>query len=46
MLIKCYDHLQLEALATQSREVYAANYSPDGRTLQAQDAKKSWWRFW
>jgi len=26
--------------------VYAANYSPDGRTLQAQDAKKSWWRFW
>ena len=46
MLINCYDHLQLEALATQSREVYAANYSPDGRTLQAQDAKKSWWRFW
>ena len=45
MLIQCYDHLQLEALAIQSREVYAANYSGDGRTLQA-DAKKSWWRFW
>jgi len=45
LLIQCYDHMQLEALATQSREVYAANYSGDGRTLQA-DAKKSWWRFW
>jgi outer membrane protein assembly factor BamD len=45
MLIQCYDHMQLQALATQSREVYAANYSGDGRTLQA-DAKKSWWRFW
>ena len=44
-LTQCYDHLQLEALATQSREVYAANYAGDGRTLQA-DAKKSWWRFW
>ena len=45
MLVQCYDHLQLQALAAQSREVYAANYSGDGRTLQA-DAKKSWWRFW
>jgi len=45
MLTQCYDHLQLEALATQSREVYAANYGGDGRTLAA-DAKKSWWRFW
>jgi outer membrane protein assembly factor BamD len=45
MLIQCYDHMQLQALATQSREVYATNYSGDGRTLQA-DAKKSWWRFW
>jgi outer membrane protein assembly factor BamD len=46
MLSQCYDHMQLEALATQSREVYAANYTPAGRTLQAQEAKKSWWRFW
>jgi outer membrane protein assembly factor BamD len=45
MLIQCYDHMQLQALATQSREVYATNYSGDGRMLQA-DAKKSWWRFW
>jgi len=45
MLVQCYDHLQLQALAAQSREVYAANYSGDGRTLAA-DAKKSWWRFW
>ena len=45
LLIQSYDHMQIEALATQSREVYAANYSGDGRTLQA-DVKKSWWRFW
>jgi outer membrane protein assembly factor BamD len=45
LLIQCYDHMQLEALATQSRDVYAANYSQNGRTLAA-DAKKSWWRFW
>ena len=45
LLTRCYDHLQLEALATQSREVYAANYSHDGRLLAA-DTKKSWWRFW
>ena len=40
LLIKSYDHMQLEALATQSREVYAANYTHEGRTLAA-DAKKS-----
>jgi outer membrane protein assembly factor BamD len=45
LLIQSYDHMQIEALATQSREVYAANYAGDGRTLQA-DVKKSWWRFW
>jgi outer membrane protein assembly factor BamD len=45
LLIQCYDHMQLEALATQSREVYAANYSADRGTLAA-DTKKSWWRFW
>jgi outer membrane protein assembly factor BamD len=45
LLVQSYDHMQLEALAKQSREVYAANYSADGRTLAA-DAKKSWWRFW
>jgi outer membrane protein assembly factor BamD len=45
MLIQCYDHMHLDALATQGREVYAASYSGDGRTLAA-DAKKSWWRFW
>jgi len=45
LLIQCYDHMQLEALATQSREVYAANYAHEGATLAA-DAKKSWWRFW
>jgi len=45
LLIQCYDHMQLEALATQSREVYATNYAHEGQTLAA-DAKKSWWRFW
>ena len=45
MLTQCYDHMQLQALATQTRDVYAANYGGAGRTLQA-DAKKSWWQFW
>src|SRR5246127_4583560 len=45
LLIQSYDHMQLEALAKQSREVYAANYSTGGGTLAA-NAKKSWWRFW
>jgi outer membrane protein assembly factor BamD len=35
LLIQCYDHMQLQALAKQSRDVYAANYTPGGRTLQA-----------
>src|SRR5580704_16541013 len=43
LLIQCYDHMQLEALATQSREVYAANYSATVRTAEA-DVKKSWWK--
>src|SRR5262249_17566342 len=45
LLIQCYDPMQLTALAKQSRGVYAANYSTQGRAPAA-DAKKSWWRFW
>jgi len=45
LLIQSYDRLDLAPLATESREVYAANFSNDVRTLQA-DVKKSWWQFW
>jgi outer membrane protein assembly factor BamD len=45
IMIESYDHLNLQPLAAQTREVYAANYSADVRTSQA-DVKKAWWRFW
>ena len=45
IMIESYDKLNLQALAAQTREVYAANYSADVRTSQA-DVKKAWWRFW
>jgi outer membrane protein assembly factor BamD len=45
ILIQCYDKLNLEPLAAQTRQVYAANYSGDVRTTEA-EVKKSWWRFW
>ena len=45
ILIQCYDRLNLQPLATQTREVYAANYSAQVALSQA-DVKKSWWRFW
>jgi outer membrane protein assembly factor BamD len=45
LLIQCYDRLGLEPLATQTREVYTANYSAKVAVSQA-DAKKSWWHFW
>jgi outer membrane protein assembly factor BamD len=45
ILIQCYDKLNLEPLAAQTRQVYAANYSGDVRTAEA-EVKKSWWRFW
>jgi outer membrane protein assembly factor BamD len=45
IMIESYDRLNLQALAAQTREVYAANYSGDVRTSQA-DVKKAWWRFW
>jgi outer membrane protein assembly factor BamD len=45
ILIECYDKLNLQPLAAQTREVYAANYSGEVRTSQA-DVKKAWWRFW
>jgi outer membrane protein assembly factor BamD len=45
ILIKSYDRLNLQPLAEQTREVYAANYSAKVAVSQA-DVKKSWWRFW
>lgn len=45
IMIECYDKLNLPPLAAQTREVYAANYSGDVRSSQA-DVKKPWWRIW
>jgi outer membrane protein assembly factor BamD len=45
ILIQSYDRLNLQPLAAQTREVYAANYSAKVAVSQA-DVKKSWWRFW
>jgi outer membrane protein assembly factor BamD len=45
IMIECYDKLNLQPLAAQTREVYAANWSGDIRTSMA-DVKKRWWRFW
>ena len=45
ILIRCYDHLNLEPLAKQSREVYAANYSATVSVAEA-EVKKSWWQIW
>jgi len=45
ILIRCYDHLNLQPLARQSREVYAANYSAAVTVAQA-EVKKSWWQIW
>ena len=43
ILIESYDKLNLQPLAAQRRQVYAANYSGDVRTAEA-EVKKSWWR--
>ena len=45
ILIRSYDHLNLEPLARQSREVYAANYSATVSVAEA-EVKKSWWQIW
>jgi outer membrane protein assembly factor BamD len=45
ILILSYDKLNLQPLAAQSREVYAANYSGDVRIASA-EVKKSWWKLW
>jgi outer membrane protein assembly factor BamD len=45
LLILSYDKLNLQPLAAQSREVYAANYSGDVRVADA-EVKKSWWKPW
>lgn len=45
LLIQSYDRLNLQPLAAQTREVYAANYQGKVALSQA-DVKKSWWRFW
>jgi len=45
ILIRCYDKLNLQPLAVQSREVYAANYSGEVSVKDA-EIKKSWWKLW
>jgi outer membrane protein assembly factor BamD len=45
IMIESYDRLNLQPLAQQTREVYAANYQGDVR-LEEAEVKKSWWRFW
>jgi outer membrane protein assembly factor BamD len=45
ILILSYDKLNLQPLAAQSREVYAANYTGDVRVADA-EVKKSWWKLW
>jgi len=45
ILISCYDRLGLPELAAQSRQVYAANFPGDVRTLASEESK-SWWRHW
>jgi outer membrane protein assembly factor BamD len=45
ILILSYDKLNLQPLAAQSREVYAANYSGDVRVADA-EVKRSWWKLW
>jgi outer membrane protein assembly factor BamD len=45
ILIASYDRLNLPKLADQSREVYAANYSSEVGTREA-EVKKSWWKVW
>ena len=45
ILIQCYDRLNLQPLAAQTRQVYEANYSADVRQSQA-EIKKAWWKIW
>ncbi len=45
ILIASYDRLNLEKLAAQSRQVYAANYSTEVGSTQA-EVKKAWWKIW
>jgi outer membrane protein assembly factor BamD len=45
IMISSYDRLNLQPLAADARQVYAANYSAEVRTSVAQ-VKKSWWRIW
>jgi len=47
ILIQSYDRLNLQPLAEQTRQVYAANYSSTKKVAMSQaDVKKSWWQFW
>ena len=45
ILIHCYDKLNLEPLAQQTREVYAANFQ-SLVTVEQAAIKKSWWQIW
>ncbi len=45
ILIESYDHLGLEQLAAQTRQVYDANFKDPVREAKAA-SQKSWWQFW
>ena len=45
ILIRCYDKLNLQPLAVQSSEVYAANYAGEVSVKDA-EVRRSWWKIW
>jgi outer membrane protein assembly factor BamD len=45
ILIGSYEHLNLQPLAAQTRQVYEANYAGPVPASQA-DAKRPWWKSW
>jgi outer membrane protein assembly factor BamD len=44
IMIECYDRMELKELASQSRQMYRANY--EGEAPDPKATKKKWWRPW
>ena len=44
VLILCYERLEMQELAAQTREIYAANYG--GEADKVVPIRKPWWKFW
>jgi outer membrane protein assembly factor BamD len=45
ILVDANDHIGLQPLAEQARQVYALNF-PNSQAPPAEGKKKSWWHFW